>query len=417
LAVLEQVAGGSDGGGVEILQDDGDPGTSQTGSWLAKNSNKAHEGDYRLAEGGVSKYRWTPAIDAGTYDVHVWYVRHKSHSEAAYHIGHAGQVSTAVVDQSSGGGSWHLIGSGLEFDGTGNEYVEVSAAGGKTVADAVRFVNVNGGTDSGTVTKAYYVHNDQLGAPLAMTDDQADVVWHASYDPYGKASLTVNTVELNVRFPGQYFDQETGLHYNYFRYYDTETGRYLTSDPIGLGGGLNTYVYVEANPVNWVDPYGLRVKPHSNGVNRSGTFVHGFDDYFADFYGEMNPYPEASCEHRWREWAIDLMALGVTTGISDIAGALSSGDEAVHRDMNSLADILTNKAAENYEYIAGRYAANALNMLLFSRITGLYVLPGVAKLGLMGGLSLGSMGYSSYMRGVKILESHAEKLFPCECEN
>ena len=257
LAVLEQEAGSSDGGGVGIVQDDGDAGTSQAGSWLAKTSNKAHAGDYRLAEGGGSSYRWNPGVDPGTYDVYVWYVRHKSHSEAAYRIGHAGKVSTAMVDQSSGGGGWYLIGSGLAFDGTGDEYVEVSAAGGKTVADAVRFVNVNGGTDNSSVTKAYYVHNDHLGTPLAKTDEQADVVWRASYDPYGKAELTVNAVELNARFPGQYFDQETGLHYNYFRYYDPETGRYITSDPIGLNGGLNTYEYVGGNPLKYYDLYGL----------------------------------------------------------------------------------------------------------------------------------------------------------------
>jgi RHS repeat-associated protein len=64
-------------------------------------------------------------------------------------------------------------------------------------------------------------------------------------------------VNIRLRFPGQYLDEETGLHYNYFRDYDPVTGRYLQSDPIGLGGGLNTYGYALANPLAWTDPLGL----------------------------------------------------------------------------------------------------------------------------------------------------------------
>jgi len=65
----------------------------------------------------------------------------------------------------------------------------------------------------------------------------------------------IRTIKL---LPGQYYDQETGLHYNYFRYYESSTGRYLTSDPIGLVSDLNTYAYVANNPVLWIDPLGLK---------------------------------------------------------------------------------------------------------------------------------------------------------------
>ena len=82
------------------------------------------------------------------------------------------------------------------------------------------------------------------------------MVWQGNYDPFGACTETVNLVEQNIRFPGQYFDQETGLYYNYFRTYDPGTGRYVESDSIGLEGGNNTYLYGNGNPVKFVDSDG-----------------------------------------------------------------------------------------------------------------------------------------------------------------
>ena len=103
----------------------------------------------------------------------------------------------------------------------------------------------------------YYYHNDHLGTPQILTNDSGTVSWKAVYTPFGEAEISVQTVENPFRFPGQYYDQETGLHYNWNRYYDPKTGRYLTPDPIGLEGGTNLFVYVGSNPVGFIDPHGL----------------------------------------------------------------------------------------------------------------------------------------------------------------
>jgi RHS repeat-associated protein len=111
--------------------------------------------------------------------------------------------------------------------------------------------------------QTYYAHNDHLGTPKLLTNSQAKPVWQASYTPFGLAEINADVdqdgqaVTLNIRFAGQYYDIESGLHYNWFRYYDPAIGRYVTSDPIGLAGGINTYGYVGGNPVGFVDPDGL----------------------------------------------------------------------------------------------------------------------------------------------------------------
>jgi RHS repeat-associated protein len=96
---------------------------------------------------------------------------------------------------------------------------------------------------------------DHLGAPHQITDAGGAVVWQWNPDPFGNGD-PVGAFPYELRFPGQFFDQATRLHYNYFHDYDPRLGRYLESDPIGLADGINTYAYVGGNPVSNVDPRG-----------------------------------------------------------------------------------------------------------------------------------------------------------------
>ncbi len=113
------------------------------------------------------------------------------------------------------------------------------------------------GLFSSVQAAVYFIHPDHLGTPRAVTNKIGTVVWRASHEPFGKAVISTQTIAMNLRFPGQYFDAETGLHYNYFRDYDPEVGRYLQSDPIGLVGGINTYAYGNGNALRFFDPTGL----------------------------------------------------------------------------------------------------------------------------------------------------------------
>ncbi|CAM3543491.1 Putative deoxyribonuclease RhsC [Vibrio aerogenes CECT 7868] len=109
--------------------------------------------------------------------------------------------------------------------------------------------------------EVYYYHLDQIGTPIELTDVQGQSVWSVQYRAYGNVlTQHVEEIQSALRFQGQYYDSETGLHYNRHRYYSPGTGRFTTIDPIGLAGGLNNYQYVP-NPTGWVDPLGLSNVP------------------------------------------------------------------------------------------------------------------------------------------------------------
>ena len=113
-------------------------------------------------------------------------------------------------------------------------------------------------TVTGKGGHAYYIYADHLNTPRQVADQSNQVVWQWNQDdPFGgKVPVANNGFEFNLRFPGQYYDRETNLHFNYFRDYDPQTGRYVQSDPIGLNGGINTYLYGNANPISNIDPTG-----------------------------------------------------------------------------------------------------------------------------------------------------------------
>lgn len=105
----------------------------------------------------------------------------------------------------------------------------------------------------------YAVHTDYLGTPRIITDSGNTTVWKwLNIDSFGANLPDTQTINYNLRFAGQYFDNESKLHYNYYRTYNPQTGRYMQSDPLGLAAGANTYNYVGNNPLNAVDPLGLK---------------------------------------------------------------------------------------------------------------------------------------------------------------
>ncbi len=152
-------------------------------------------------------------------------------------------------------------------------------------------------------TGLYYLHPDHLGSPRAVSDESGQVIWRWKSEPFG-GTLPEEDPDgdgqpfvLNLRFPGQYFDVESGLYYNYFRYYDPDIGRYITSDPIGLDGGLNTYGYADGNPATRADPRGL-------------AWIPGADRWI-DENGKYYPFGGPWCGSGWSAYVVPDSVFGV----------------------------------------------------------------------------------------------------------
>jgi RHS repeat-associated protein len=142
--------------------------------------------------------------------------------------------------------SGHVIG---EYDANGNPVQEHIYLGDRPVA-VVQGRNGSVG----------YVTTDQLNTPRAITDSNQNIEWSWNSDPFGNGQ-PIGSLIYNFRLPGQYYDAETGHNFNNFRDYDSLNGRFIESDPVGLGGGVNTYTYTGDNPATESDPAGTQAIP------------------------------------------------------------------------------------------------------------------------------------------------------------
>lgn len=185
-----------------------------------------------------------------------------------YNYNSSGRLASAILN--GGSATTYLI-NGLEqrvvksfsslnrthyiYDRLGHLLAEANGLTGATLKEYIWLddLPVAMVDNTGASPIIYYIHADHLGTPQKLTNGAGSVVWDGVFDPFGNPTSITGSVTLNLRFPGQYFDAETGLHQNWNRDYDPTIGRYVESDPIGLEGGINPYSYALGNPLRRTD--------------------------------------------------------------------------------------------------------------------------------------------------------------------
>ena len=181
----------------------------------------------------------------------------------------------------------------------------------------------------------YFVHSDHLNTAQALTDNNQQAVWSVEQTPFGETTVNEDpdadgvVLNYNLRFPGQYFDQETGLNYNYYRDYDPSLGRYVQSDPIGLEGGVNTYGYAYQNPIRFTDFYGLKVDWNCTQATFTASVVGSI--------GKVIFRCESECINKKK------MKIVVEAGVGGIGlGPTKLGVEMTESRGNTITDTLSN---------------------------------------------------------------------------
>ena len=292
--------------------------------------------------------------------------------------------------------NWSQLGANLSLGLSDEALIGFRSQG------SIENVHFSSVTTNGAIAEqnnAYAIYTDHLKTPVVITDINGTLVWEAEYDPFGKARLITGLIENNIRFPGQYYDKESGLHYNYFRDYDPELGRYIQSDPIGLAGGINTYGYAYQNPVMNTDPTGLWVPQVIGAVVNIG-----FELYNQSESGNRN----------WERIFVAgatgaLGGFGSTAvkaiGFGSVAGAINTSYQEIDKVNSGCQDeIDTRKIIKSYilgglggalgnrtgEFIKGRYRTGDLTSFSDYGLTPITYGSHGSALGAVGGGVLGN---------------------------
>jgi RHS repeat-associated protein len=191
--------------------------------------------------------------------------------------------------------------------------------------------------------KVMYFHTDLNGCPEELTDENGKILWECSFQLWGKRIHEIEHIPIqqNLRYQGQYLDRETGLHYNTFRYYDPDIGRFTQPDPIGLAGGFNLYQYAP-NGLTWVDPWGWNCFKIHSRIKESNKLVKE-----AEITGKSH---QSSIDHLTKQLSLNNKNPGIGTkpighGISEARAR--DGARVYFREINdSIIEILgkSNKA-------------------------------------------------------------------------
>jgi RHS repeat-associated protein len=192
----------------------------------------------------------------------------------------------------------------------------------------------------------YYYHLDQLNTPRFVTNQAAEVVWENTANSYGYEDKTSEKQKGReghksdfyqpIRFQGQYFDQESGFHYNRFRYYCPKQQRFIHQDPIGIVGGINHYQYAP-NPVNWVDPMGLLCKEGVKKLSAMLSAAGADSQLIIDVLNEIEnndvvAFDPTSSVHIIKDKSVSCVTVNIG-GLNDIAGQITLVDQLNDKDI------------------------------------------------------------------------------------